>query len=208
MNRTLIIILDALLIATAVFVFGIFVNRFFDNYRLNSVIFEMNNDSVYRFSLSLEREAVILGFTHNNSLMCSNYTGLLDKYRSSMNNYGTYLENYGKIADSYKSIYQSIQNDYYIGQLYYYNTILMINRECNVSLKPVIFVYQPNSQQSILQGYALNELEKECKGVYIVTFDQNFSNRTGFGSSVGIIYNGTRIAPIVTTGTLYDRICK
>lgn len=208
MNKALIIIIDALLIATAVFVVGIFINRFFDSYRLDTVIYNMNNDSMYQLSLSLKRKAVLLGFTDNNSLLCSNYTGLLSSYRVAMNKYGTSLDNYGQITSSYKSIYHTIQNDYYISQLYYYNTILMINRECNASLKPVIFVYKPNSQRSILQGYALNELEKECKDVYVIVFDQNFSEQIGFGSSVGIIYNNTRITPIATTDKLYDRICK
>ena len=199
MDDRIVVLFDALLITIAVIIVGIIINRVADSFRLNVVLSNMNNDNLEQESLFLQKQLYILS-QNKNGYLCSHVDSILNEYKKSISKYGDSLETYGQIANSYKRVYKLIQDDYYISQLYFYNSVKMLNEICGSKVIPLIFVYKPNAESSLLQGYTLENLEKTYKNVFVVSLSLNFSARMHISNSTGILFDDTKL-PLIQTDT-------
>ncbi|MEM4499995.1 MAG: hypothetical protein QXD62_01440 [Candidatus Woesearchaeota archaeon] len=190
MSRFKLICIDALLTTILVFSLGYAINSLMDSQRVSKMLIQVNLDEVNRESFELI--FMFRNVFYNSSDYCYSFYRTLQEYKEVLTRYGKTLEGYGTLAKFHKDVFRILQYDFYTVQINLFHLIETLNKHCSdyFYIYPIIFVYEFNNENDVLQGYALEDFVKKNDYFFVISIPVTFASVFGLRNESSIYFYG------------------
>jgi hypothetical protein len=167
------VILLSFLLAVLIFTLGVILDYGLDVWRLGRInhVLESNNLDIQAYAL--EQEFIEYSDLNKCTFLTSRVAILKEDLKEVVEDLGTYQ---GKSFFN-KNEFDAIKRKYVLMQLNFYTLILKANEDCGKIYFPILFFYTIDEQDSISQGYILDEFIKHHNtSVFTFALDKEFED--------------------------------
>ncbi len=190
----------ALMITVAIFSLGLSLNYMIDNKRVAEIENSLKKQEINFYSTLLKDELTIK-FGH---IDCEAMNRDIERFKESLAELGRDLLVYRSKSFFRKGSFDILKSNYFYTKLKLYLYVTKYNELCSSIYKPVIFFYEEEKEDDLIQGYILSEYAKKDNYTIIFSFDINYG-RNVFLEYMKTEYNLTRTPAIIYNNTVYKR---
>ncbi len=184
------------IIAVAIFTAGLLLGWTLDNFRINSIIYEMKQNELNTESYLIEND-FIKSFADTG---CSMQRPHIDKLASDLGEIGRELAGYEGKSTFKKEDYEYLTRKYFLMEVRTYTLFKDYTETCG-NISTILYFYKINDELSIRQGYAIDEIVRNYKDVYVFSFDIDY-DKDPLLDTVKIQYNITKAPSIIVNDKL------
>src|SRR3989344_341657 len=165
------IFLFALVITLIIFAFGFVLGQYMDNFRVNDVDLILKQSELDTESLIVENYfSDVFGLND-----CKVASSRFKYYSDKLAYVGNTLTGYENKRMFNKEDYELLKRRYFLLELRTYSLIKNLKDKCGFNnFDTILFFYDPNSEESLKQGSALDKVVLNNKDLYVFSIDRTF----------------------------------
>lgn len=170
-NHNKSIFLFALVITLIIFIFGFVLGQYMDNFRVNDVDLILKQSELDTESLFVENYfSDVFGLND-----CQVAGSRFKDYSDKLAYIGNTLTSYENKKMFNKEDYELLRRRYFLLELRTYSLIKNLKDKCGLSnFNTILFFYDPNHEESLKQGSALDKVVLNNKNLYVFSIDRTF----------------------------------
>ncbi len=170
------IVMESLFMAAILFFSGFLLGWAFDYFRTGHIEDIMRNTELGIENYVVEKEFL----SSREEWDCQLSNEIMEEMSQDLRETGRLLETYGSKASGLSERdYDYLKRKYFTNELRFYNLFLSARRECDPGFVIVLFFYDPQQDESLAQGYVLDEIVREntingTMRVRVLSFDGTY----------------------------------
>jgi len=189
-------LLTALLITIFIFAAGLYVGFLLDGYRVDNIDTSIRDVELDSESFLAEEQFFDAFGKYDCDLLNKRILSISDKIWK----IGNVLTTYDLKGNTHDKIYEDLRREFFIFKIRAYTLTKDLDDSCGKSYDVILFFYDTkDNQDSINQGYVLDDIVKKNKEIAVFSIDKDFNDSA---VSTLVDYYNVTIAPTVVVN--YD----